>query len=146
MNPQDLQLIAELRRDEGVRYVPYLDTVGIETVGVGHNMKAKPLPDHWTFPLTDNQVDLLLSADLINVFSQLDAHLGWWRTLSYARMRVIANMCFNLGINGLLTFKIMLSALERAHYSDAAQGMEHSKWAQQVGARASRLASMMRTG
>jgi lysozyme len=32
-------LEAELRRDEGVRYTIYADTMGIPTVGVGHNCR-----------------------------------------------------------------------------------------------------------
>lgn len=146
MAPNDPLLNSELRRDEGVRYSPYLDTVGIQTVGVGHNIKALPLPDGWTFPLSDEQVDGLLASDLLMVFSGLDAHLGWWRTLSCARQRVLANMAFNLGIDGLLSFKNTLSAIQRGYYEQAANGMLASKWSRQVGARATRLAAMMVTG
>ena len=146
MTPADSLLHEELRQHEGVRYEPYLDTVGVETVGVGHNMQQKPLPDDWSFPLTDDQVDRLLAADLVGVFHDLDGRLGWWRTLSYVRMRVLANMCFNLGISGLCTFKHTLEAIKRGDYEEAAQGMLHSKWAQQVGGRAERLSMMMRLG
>lgn len=146
MTPSDPLLNAELRRDEGVRYSPYLDTVGIQTVGVGHNMQSSPLPSGWTFPLSDEQVNGLLAGDLMMVFSGLDAHLGWWRTLSYARQRVMANMAFNLGISGLLGFKNTLKYIETGAYEDAAKGMLASKWAKQVGNRAVRLAEMMRVG
>ena len=44
MNQNDELLIAELRRDEGVRYSPYKDSKGILTVGVGHNIEASALP------------------------------------------------------------------------------------------------------
>ena len=94
----------------------------------------------------DEQVDGLLSADLLMTISGLDAHLGWWRTLTCARQRVLVNMAFNLGVAGLLGFKNTLSAVQRGHYEQAASGMMASKWAQQVGARADRLAVMMRTG
>ncbi|KVC65532.1 hypothetical protein WI72_33705 [Burkholderia ubonensis] len=49
----------ELRRDEGVRYVRYLDSRGIPTTGVGHNLNASPLPAGWAFPLNDQQVNQL---------------------------------------------------------------------------------------
>ena len=144
MNPNDLLLISELKRDEGVEYTPYFDSVGIETVGVGHNLKVSPLDVH--YPLTDDQVDLILSSDLLNVFSGLDAHLGWWRNLSYARQRVMVNMAFNMGIGTLLTFKNTLGAIEDGQYEAAAEGMLNSKWARQVGDRAYRLAKLMRVG
>ena len=146
MNPNDSALISELRRDEGVRRSIYLDSVGIKTIGVGHNIAAHPLPDGFIPPLTDEQIDGLLASDLLLVFSGLDAHIGWWRTLSYARQRVLANMAFNLGINGLLGFKNTLQKIKDGDYDGAATGMLSSKWAGQVGDRAKRLAKMMREG
>lgn len=146
MTPNDPLLMQEIRRDEGVRYNQYLDSLGIPTCGIGHNLKAHPLPDGWKFPLSDEQVDGLLASDLLMTFSGLDAHLGWWRTLTYARQRVMVNMAFNMGINGLLTFKNTLSAIQRGYYEQAATGMLSSKWASQVGDRATRMAGMMRVG
>lgn len=137
-------LIAELRRDEGVRYSPYKDTVGIDTIGVGHNLRAKPLG--LTYPLTDAEVDRILECDLDEVFAELDRRLPWWRDLSQARQRVLANMAFNLGIAGLLTFKNTLQEIQRGHYQIAANNMLASKWAKQVGQRANRLAKMMVEG
>ena len=146
MTPDDQLLIAELRRDEGVEYTPYMDTVGVPTVGVGHNLRAVPLPDGWTYPLTDEQVDTVLAADLVEVFVQLDMKLPWWRKLDYERQRVLVNMAFNLGINGLLGFKNTLAAVQQGRYSAAGAGMAASKWATQVGARADRLVDMMVNG
>lgn len=146
MDTNDKLLNAELRRDEGVKYKPYKDTVGIWTIGVGHNMEAKPIPKDWTFPLTDAQVDQLLAGDLQDVFKDLDNALPWWRNLSYVRQRALANMCYNLGITRLLGFKNTLSYIQSARWKDAAQGMMSSKWAKQVGNRATRLAEMMVKG
>jgi lysozyme len=146
MNTDDPMLIQELRRDEGVRYEPYLDTVKVWTIGVGHNMQISPLPKDWTIPLTDAQVNTLLAKDLTMVFSDLDRKLPWWRSLSYARQRVMANMCFNLGINGLGTFVNTLALIHTGRYKDAATGMLASKWARQVGDRAKRLSIMMEQG
>jgi lysozyme len=139
-------LEAELRRDEGVRYSIYLDTEGVPTVGCGHNVKVSPLPAGWVCPLTDGQVDQLLSRDISTTLAKLDKALPWWRSLDEVRQRVIANMAFNMGIAGLLTFKNTLAAMQRGSYAVAAAGMLSSKWACQVGARAKRLAQAMETG
>jgi lysozyme len=147
MNPDnEAQLVEELRRDEGVRYVPYRDRKGIPTTGIGHNLQASPLPAGWSYPLTDAQVDTLLASDLANVFSDLNRDLPWWTDLNDIRQRVVANMMFNLGSNRLLGFKNTLVAMRQGRWSDAADGMLNSAWASQVGARAIRLANMMRTG
>lgn len=146
MNPNDEILLKELRRDEGVRNTPYRDTVGVWTVGVGHNMEAKPLPTLWKFPLSDDQIDRLLAGDLADVFEDLDRNLPWWRKLTYARQRVLVNMGFNLGIKGLLGFSNTLKHIQAGNYIQASTGMLASKWARQVHGRANRLAEMMRDG
>lgn len=142
----EAQLVAELRIDEGVRYSPYRDTKGFLTVGVGHNLDAAPLPDDWTYPLTDDLVNVLLASDLQNVFDDLDNVLPWWRDLNDVRQRVICNMCFNLGLTKLLGFTNTLPAMRQGRYADAARGMLNSAWASQVGNRAKRLATMMEKG
>lgn len=139
-------MVAELERDEGVRKIPYLDSMGIKTVGVGHNMESSPLPDDWTFPLTDDQVSELLTGDIQNVISDLDAKLPWWSSMCEVRQRVIVNMGFNLGIGRLLGFKNTLSCMQTGDYIGAAAGMSASAWANQVGNRATRLISAMTTG
>lgn len=144
MEANDPLLIADLRRDEGVRYAPYDDTVGVKTVGVGHNLKAKPLG--LIYPLTDAEVDRILSLDIADTIDALDDKLPWWRELDDVRQRALCNMVFNLGIGGLLGFRNTLAAIKGGRYSDAAAGMLASKWARQVGARAIRLANMMQKG
>jgi len=147
MDPaNESQLVQELRRDEGVRYVPYEDTMGIPTVGVGHNLRAAPIPAGWSYPLTDDQVNALLDQDLRNVYHDLNRDLPWWIQLCNVRQRVICNLCFNMGINGLLTFRNTLASVRQGRYADAKAGLLASKWATQVGARATRLADMMQQG
>lgn len=146
MNPNDIVLLQELRRDEGVRNMPYKDTVGVWTVGVGHNMEAKPLPTLWKFPLSEDQIDRLLAGDLADVFEDLDRNLPWWRKLTYARQRALCNMVFNLGMKGLLGFTNTLKHIQAGNYDQAATNMLASKWARQVHQRANRLAEMMRNG
>jgi len=140
MDPANLALlIAELRRDEGVRYVPYMDTTGHQSVGVGRNLTVSPLPAGWTYPLTDAQVNQLLTQDLQNTFAQLNAKLPWWTSLDDVRQRCVANVAFNIGIGGLLGFHNALFALQRGSYSVAAAGFKASAWYGQVGARAQRI-------
>ncbi|OUL79964.1 glycoside hydrolase family protein [Paraburkholderia hospita] len=141
-------LEAELRRDEGVRDRPYLDTAKKpkRTVGVGHNMDASPLPASWTFPLSPSQIQQLLDKDIADTFHQLDVNLPWWRALDDVRQRVVANMCFNLGIAKLLGFKKALAATKSGAYAMASAEMKDSDWYGQVGDRAVRLCRAMETG
>lgn len=149
----ECQLVLELRRDEGVRYSPYNDSRGFMTVGVGHNMQASPLPDGWTFPLDDEEVDALLESDLMSVYSDLDNALPWWEDLNDVRQRALCNLCFNLGLPKLLGFKNTLAFMRQGNWPAAANGLLNSAWATQVGigtaanpGRALRIANMVRNG
>lgn len=140
-------MIAELRRDEGVRYSPYRDNSPAKnwTVGVGHNLSASPIPPEWSYPLTDEQVNALLTSDLGVTFGLLDHDLPWWRGLDEVRQRVVANMAFNMGVTDLLDFHNALGAMQRGAYAIAAAAMLNSDWYGEVGDRAVRLCSAMET-
>ena len=55
-------------------------------------------------------------------------------------------MVFNLGMPKLKQFAKMLSAVELEDWSEASNQMLDSRWAEQVGNRAGRLAEMMESG
>lgn len=134
-------IIEELRRDEGIVPSAYQDSLGYWTIGVGRLIDKRK-----GGRLRDEEIDFLLMNDIAEKEEELDAAIPWWRTLSDARQRVILNMCFNLGIKGLLGFKNTLAMVKAGDYDGAAAGMLSSKWAKQVGARATRLSEMMKEG
>ena len=136
----DPQLIAALKIDEGLRLNAYRDTVGVWTVGYGH---AHVDPGTvWTRA----QAEHMLVEDVRAHNAKLYARAPWIKDLDPVRRRVLENMAFNLGIDGLLGFKNTLAAVQDGRYDDAANGMLASKWARQVKGRAVRLAQEMRTG
>jgi lysozyme len=109
-------------------------------------MDSKPLTIGWKPPLNDTQVNSLLGDDLEDVFHDLDRNLQWWRDLNDVRQRVIANLCFNMGITRLLGFVKALTAARQGKYDVSANELLNSTWATQVKGRAQRLADMMRKG
>jgi len=131
-------LRTELIRDEDLVLTPYQDSVGVWTVGVGHNLQAKPI--------THDTAMVMLEHDIRDSEESLDRISETWRTLDGVRQRVLLNMVFNLGEDGLRGFRNMWSAVDAADYEQAAHEMLDSRWAVQVGVRATRLADMMRTG
>lgn len=128
----------ELMLDEGVKLKPYRDTVGKLTIGVGRNLDD--------VGISQGEAARLLDGDIQRTAGALDTALPWWRNLDEVRQRVLLNMAFNMGVAGLLGFKNTLAALQAGKYEAAAAGMLASKWAQQVGQRAQRLANMMQKG
>lgn len=139
----DARLIEQLRLHEGERRQPYRDTVGKLTIGIGRNLDDKGL--------RRDEIEYLLNNDIADARADLDRYLPWWRGLDPVRQRVLIDMSFNMGIGapnrgGLLSFVNTLSNIRQGRYAEAADMMLASKWAQQVGRRAVRLATMMRTG
>ncbi|KGV85219.1 putative lysozyme [Burkholderia pseudomallei MSHR3951] len=130
-------LKAELTRDEGRKSRIYTDTVGKVSGGIGRNLTDKGF--------RDNEIDLMYQNDIVETEGWLDRNLPWWRQLDPVRQRVIMNMGFNMQ-GRLLTFVNTRAAMKRGDYGAAADGMLDSLWAKQVGARAARLADMMRSG
>ncbi len=132
------RLFEQLKLHEGKKNKPYKDTIGKLTIGIGRNLDDRGI--------TEEEIVFLFGTDVALVEKDLDKNLKWWRDMSEVRQRVLADMCFNLGITKLLTFKNTLEAMRTKRYGDAASGMLNSLWAKQVKGRAVRLANMMRTG
>jgi lysozyme len=128
-------LTADLLRDEGLRLKPYQDTVGKLTIGVGRNLSD--------VGISRDEALILLSHDIDTVEADLDRVLTWWRAQTEPRQRVLANLCFNLGIGGLMGFHHALAAWQAGDYATAARELLQSQWAVQVGDRATRLAAMV---
>lgn len=131
------KLKKQLTTDEGRKKRMYLDTVDKWTVGVGRNISDRDF--------SDDEIDLMLSNDIKLVADALDRVLPWWREMNDARQNVLINMGF-MGITKLLTFKNTLAFMQAKRYDAAADGILDSKYATQVGDRAKRLATIMRTG
>ena len=130
-------LITMLIRDEGKRNLPYEDSVGILTIGVGRNLED--------VGLRDDEILLMLDNDVKEVRSQL-SHVDWYKHLNPPRQSVIENMVFNLGWSRFMGFKQTIAYIVQGNYEAASREMLNSKWATQVGSRAIRLSNIMRAG
>ena len=130
----------QLRRDEGVVDHAYTDSEGYLTIGVGRLIDKRK-----GGRLTDVEMDFLLANDIAEKEAELEARVSFYNSLSEARRGVLLNMAFNLGVGGLLAFKNTLKLVELGMYEKASVEMLDSKWARQVGRRATRLSKQMAT-
>ena len=128
-------LARELARDEGKRDTMYYDSVGVPTIGIGHNL---------TQPIPEGAIQLIFEHDMARHLEEAET-LSYWHSLSAVRQRVIANMLFNLGMPTFKEFKNLNKALAAQDYEQAAIEMTDSKWYRQVKSRAERLVRAMRS-
>ena len=132
------QEIKEIELDEGVRLTAYLDTVGVWTIGFGHTAGVKKGDT-----CSMEQAHRWLQDDIHSAIADAEALCPTWDSLSPPRKGVMVNMAFNMGRPGLGSFKNTLRYIAEGEYKKAAVNMLRSKWASQVGRRATRLAHRM---
>ena len=128
----------QLKRDEGLRLTVYEDTEGHPTIGYGRCLDTKGI--------SHTEAEMLLDHDIQDATAEVTARLPWAASMGEVRFSVLVNMAFNLGLTGLLEFRQALNAMERNEWETAAKAMLDSRWALQVGGRATRLARQMQTG
>ena len=135
----DIQkLKAQLESEEGRRSKIYTDTRGNPTIGVGRCLA--------TNPLSDDEIDYLLANDIKKAEAGLRANTPWALTLDDVRLRVMYDLCFNMGINKLMTFARFLFFMKGGDFENAAKELQDSLWYRQVGLRGPKLVKMVQTG
>ena len=125
------------RRYEGLNVFPYQCPAGHVTIGYGHNLENG---------ISKEAAEFILQQDMEAAWRAVSRQFKWFKKLDIVRQFVLVDMCFNMGIAKLCTFKKFLAALRRSDFFSAANEMLNSRWAGQVGRRARELAEMMKTG
>ncbi len=123
-----------IAKHEGLRLDMYMDTVGVPTIGYGHNLQT---------PISETAAKQILKDDVGVAVQELDDRMEWWRDLPDQAQIVLASMVFNLGWPRFSQFKKFRSALEDRDYSRAALEMEDSLWYNQIKTRGVELKNMM---
>jgi len=126
-----------LIRHEGLMLKPYRDSVNKLTIGVGRNLDD--------VGISRDEAIYLLKNDLQKVVAQAK-QFPWYDKLSNPRKQVVLNMIFNLGITRFSQFRKTIGFIANGDYTAAAKEMLDSKWAKQVGNRATELAEIMERG
>ena len=133
------ELITDLKSDEGFVPHAYQDHLGYWTIGYGFLIdknKGGELPldvaEHWlTYAVTKR-------------WNALVQKLPWLLDQPESVQRALANMAYQLGVDGTLKFKHMLEALKEGNRELAADHALDSTWATQTPERAQRVAALIR--
>lgn len=127
-----------IRRREGLCFQPYRCQAGKLTIGYGHNLDARGI--------SLEAAELLLRQDIQIAYKQVKNTFPWWAKLSAARLFVMVDLVFNMGLSAVCGFKKMLAALEDGNYETAASELLDSRYARQLGQRAHENAEMLKSG
>lgn len=139
MTPEGhLKLKSLLINDEGYKQFPYTDTTGHLSVGIGRNLVDRGISFLEAVTLLEN--------DISYVIERLTSLLPYFNDLDEMRQIVLINMCFNLGVQGLLKFEKMLEFCKNNDFEKASEEILDSEAAEQNPNRYKRLAFIMKNG
>jgi|TARA_R110000782_G_C14661813_1_gene397936 lysozyme len=132
-----VRLRETITRHEGSRLQMYQDSLGIWTIGVGHNIQEKGI--------SPKVMELMLDEDLEEAISELKRSVSFFSKMPQQVQEALVNLSFNLGIPRLMQFKKTLALLREGDFESAADELLDSRYAEQVGRRALEIADMIRT-
>jgi lysozyme len=125
-------ILSSVKKNEGFSSVVYKDTLGFDTIGYGTKL-----------PLTEKECAFILGSRLIEKEYELEEASSIYRSLPQSKQKIVLEMAYQLGVNGVMNFKKMWFALQKNDYATASKEMLNSKWAKQTPNRANQLALLM---
>lgn len=128
--------IPRLMTEESFRSLPYTDQTGHLTVGYGFNVSAG---------VSKKLAGQILQWILVERYATLKTY-DWWHDDEPVRGSVILDLAFNLGIQGLLHFVVMLAAYAKKDWKGASQALMDSKAERQLPQRYTQLAKILLEG
>jgi len=135
----DETLEDRIKRHEGLRLFPYLDSTGNITVGWGHNLTSSGI--------SESEADTLFADDFDKAVRQYEQLPGWVKSkCNEVRREVLISMIFQLGFTGVLLFKRMLKAIMVGDFTKAAEEIIDSKACRQCPNRFHEHSLRMRSG
>ena len=137
----------QLKIDEGVKYEIYKDHLGYPTFGIGHLITEND-PEHGEpdgKEISEDRVNEVFATDVAKFVSESKILFPDLDELPDVAQQVIVNMAFNMGRPRLSKFKNFIAGVNDRDWTRAAEEMMDSRWANQVGDRATRLRNRILT-
>jgi lysozyme len=122
-----MNLIEQVKEEEGFKGVVYKCSEGFDTIGYGTRL-----------PIIEAEAELIAEYRLNKAKAELTSYL-YNLDISQEAWSILFNMSYQLGVRGVLKFKKMIKALEKQDYKTASKEGLDSLWARQTPKRAKRL-------
>ena len=126
-----MNLLENIKQNEGFNGMPYDDSLGKPTIGYGTLL-----------PLSKSESEMILKSRLNQKTDELVKSEPFVNELPSEVRDVLYEMSYQLGVGGLLKFKKMFRALKDGNYKEAYIQALDSRWAEQTPSRAKKLAKV----
>lgn len=130
------EAVKVLKQDEGFSQTVYL-LDGVRHIGYGFNLDA--------VGLYKEEADFILDNRVQKAESELRQFFPSYEKYSNARKLVLINLCYNLGLHGLMGFRRFIEACGKGEWENAAKELIDSKAHCQNPSRMERLAYLFET-
>lgn len=141
-----------IKDNEGKSYTVYQCTRHVNTIGIGHNCDANPLPKDIAAYLKNNgrildeHVDRLFAIDLGHAVSDCKKLFPEYEKLSHERKIALVDFVFQLGKTKAMKFIHFIAAVNTGRWDDAIKELRDSDYYRQVPRRAERVINLMEVG
>jgi lysozyme len=129
------KIFKDLAKFEGLQLKPYRCPAGKLTLGYGRNLEDTGI--------SRTEAEIFMFFDVCRIMDELDKKVNFWVHQPVAVKIVLIQMAYQLGVNGLLSFRRFLHALSISDYTVAVAEMFDSKWAVQTPRRVLSLAEII---
>ena len=139
------ELREEIAADEGVKHEIYLDHLGFKTCAIGHLCLGHEPEYNLTVgtKITEERVNELFDQDIKNTIADCHIIFTDFDSLPDEARKIIANMCFQLGMPRLMKFRKTNDLIKKRMWREGSIEMLNSRWHEQTPQRAERLSQRM---
>lgn len=142
----DRWIMNMIKQHEGVRNVPYKDSRGLWTVGVGHLIgDGRSLPPEYNRQFSSSEIDFMFAKDYEEHKKMAEKAPGYDLANEKGKAALI-DLTFNMGGGWFKKFKNAAAALAQGNFELAAEELTDSLWYKQVKGRAVTIVNMIREG
>jgi len=130
-------------KHEGIRDMPYKDSVGLWTVGVGHLIgDGKSLPPEYNRKFTQAEIMKMFDDDFHHHAKAAEKIPGYSKA-NAAGQGALIDLTFNMGNSWYKKWPNFCKKLAAGDFKGAADELAGSKWAQQVKSRAQTIIGLV---
>lgn len=131
-----MNLIPNIKRNEGYISTVYKDSLGIDTIGYGFAIKD--------LELEEDICEMILERKIKKLEKEVSTRFSWFKPLPITAKEIILEMCYQMGVTGVSKFKKTITYMVHKEWENASLEMLDSKWAVQTPGRAKELSSKMK--
>ena len=135
----EAELLERIKKFEGYRRYAYRCSLDHLTIGYG------TMIEDGGHGIPEFVAELLLRDYLETIQTRLKAH-DWFNALNEPRQHCILEMAYQMGVEGVLAFKMMIQSLKDKDWEGARTNALDSLWAKQTPARAKDVADRLAVG